>query len=150
MDIIFAKPLDRYVEIVYDTSLSSIRFIRKKEGLIEKKTLNLSFELEQYFDGKCMEFSCDVDISGLSLFAQKVLYETGKIQYGETISYSELANRIGSRAIRAVGRALSNNPVPVVIPCHRVVGKSGIGGYSEGVDIKTMLLELEKKNANNL
>ena len=66
------------------------------------------------------------------------------------MTYSELAEKIGSRAYRAVGNALGKNPIPIVIPCHRVVAKKGIGGYSEGIDIKTRLLELEKINANNL
>ncbi len=142
-DIIFAQPLDCYVEITYNTRLSSIRFIESKNDLKEKKTFKATFELEQYFNGERKEFSCDVDISGLSLFTQKVLDELRKIKYGETITYSGLAERIGSKAYRAVGRALASNPIPIVIPCHRVVAKNGIGGYSGGVDVKKRLLELE-------
>jgi len=144
-DIIYAKPLDCYVEIRYNAKLSSIRFIRSKDGLDEKKTLKASFELERYFKGEITEFSCDFDISKLPAFTQKVLYETGRIEYGTTITYSELAKRIGSRAVRAVGGALANNPIPIIIPCHRVVAKNGIGGYSAGLDIKIRLLELESK-----
>lgn len=142
-DIIFAQPLGCYVELTSNTRLSSIRFIESKNGLNEKKTFKATFELEQYFSGERKEFSCDVDISGLPLFTQKVLEELRKIKYGETITYSGLAKRIGSRAYRAVGRALASNPIPIVIPCHRVVAKNGIGGFSAGVDIKKKLLELE-------
>lgn len=142
-DIIFAQPLGCYVEITYNTGLSSIRFIKSKNGLKEKKTSKTTFELEQYFSGERKEFSGDVDISELSPFAQKVLDELRKIKYGETITYSGLAERIGSRAYRAVGRALASNPIPIVIPCHRVVAKNGFGGYSGGIDIKKRLLELE-------
>ncbi len=76
-----------------------------------------------------------------------MLEATRKIGYGKTISYSELAKNIGCNGARAVGGALGRNPIPIVIPCHRVVAKNGIGGYSAGADIKTGLLELE---ANNL
>ncbi|MDO9098986.1 MAG: MGMT family protein, partial [Candidatus Methanoperedens sp.] len=96
------------------------------------------------------DFSCDFDISHLSPFTQKVLGETRKIGYGKTIPYSELAKNIGCRGARAVGGALARNPIPIVIPCHRVVAKNGIGGYSAGVDLKTGLLEFEKSKANNL
>ena len=72
--------------------------------------------------------------------------ETTKIKYGETLTYSELAKRIGTLGVRAVGGALSRNPFPIVIPCHRVVAKNGIGGYSAGQDIKACLLELESRS----
>lgn len=149
-DIIYAQPLDRYIEIVYNSGLKSVRFIRGAEGLKEVKTSRAGVEFDQYFKGKRTGFTCEVDISGLSPFTQRVLNEAGKIKYGETISYSELAKRIGSRGYRAVGRALASNPVPIVIPCHRVVGKRGTGGFSAGVDIKTRLLELERSYSNNL
>ncbi len=144
-DIIFAQPLDCYIEIVHNSRLRSIRFIKNKEKLTEKKTLKASFELEQYFKGERTDFSCDFDISEFSSFSKNVLYETSKIMYGKTITYSELAEKTGCLSARAVGRALANNPVPIVIPCHRVIAKNGIGGYSAGIDIKIRLLELEKK-----
>jgi len=152
IDIIYSKILDRYIEIEYDTGtkLHSLRFVRPGKQLIEKKTRDVTIELERYFEGEPIDFSLDVDISYLSPFEQKVLAETRKIKYGKTITYSELAEKIGSRAVRAVGNALGKNPIPIIIPCHRVVAKKGIGGYSEGIDIKTRLLELEQINANNL
>jgi len=143
-DIIYAQPLDCYVEIVYDTKLRSIRFIKGVEGLKEVKISRAGVELDQYFKGERTEFTCKADISELPPFTRRVLSETGKIKYSEIITYSELAKRIGSRGYRAVGRALASNPIPIIIPCHRVVGKSGTGGFSAGVDIKTRLLELEQ------
>src|SRR3990170_8405951 len=143
-EIIFAGILGCFVELDYNTELYSIRFLKGKERLKETKTKIASIELDEYFKGKRKDFSCEMDISRLPAFSRKVLNETRKIKYGTTITYSELADRIGSRAVRAVGGALSNNPFPVLIPCHRVVAKSGIGGYSSGVDIKTRLLEFEK------
>ena len=150
IDVIYSKVLDRYIEIRYNTKLHSLSFIPKGKQLKEKKTNDATFELENYFNGRLTDFSSDVDLSHLSAFEQKVLNSTRKIKYGKTITYSELAEKIGSRAYRAVGNALGKNPIPIIIPCHRVVAKNGISGYSQGLDIKTRLLELEKRNLNNL
>lgn len=150
IDVIYSKVLDRYIEIEYDTKLCSLRFVPPGKQLKEKKTFGATFELERYLEGEAIDFSPDVDLSHLSSFVQKVLTETRKIKYGKTITYSELAKKIGSRAYRAVGNALGKNPLPIVIPCHRVLAKQGIGGYSGGIDIKTRLLELEKIYINNL
>ncbi len=150
-DIIFAEILDSYVEVTHNDDLYSIRFIKSQQNLLsEKITHKASFELKEYFKGKRTDFSCKFDMSKLSAFTQKVLDETSRIKYGKTITYSELADKIGSNAIRAVGRALSKNPIPIIIPCHRVVAKKGLGGYSAGAGIKKRLLEFEKKLANNL
>lgn len=150
IDIIYSKVLDRYIEIVYHKKLHSLSFFPPGKHLKEKKNNDATFELENYFNGRQTDFSSDVDLSHLSPFEQKVLTQTGKIKYGKTITYSELAEKIGSRAYRAVGNALSKNPVPIIIPCHRVVAKKGMGGYSQGIEIKTRLLELENRNLNNL
>ena len=139
-DIIYSKILDRYIEIEFDTKLRSVRFVLPRKQRMEIKTCGAAFELERYFDGEPIDFSMDVDISYLSPFEQKVLTQTRKIKYGKTIIYSELAEKIGSRAYRAVGNALGKNPVPIIIPCHRVVAKKGMGGYSQGLDIKTDFL----------
>jgi methylated-DNA-[protein]-cysteine S-methyltransferase len=144
IDIIFSQVLDCHIVIEYSTTLKSIRFVRSGEYLKEKKTCEPAFELERYLEGEIVDFSCELDLSYLSPFAQKVLNEARKIGYGRTITYSELARNIGSPGVRAVGGALSRNPIPIVIPCHRVVSRNGIGGYSAGIDIKTKLLELEK------
>ncbi|MHC1567190.1 MAG: methylated-DNA--[protein]-cysteine S-methyltransferase [Candidatus Syntropharchaeia archaeon] len=78
-------------------------------------------------------------------FERRVLLETRRIPYGETVTYSEIARRIGNPgAYRAVGNALKKNPLPIFIPCHRVVGKNGVGGYKYGIDIKKKLLEIER------
>ncbi|HEX7574951.1 MAG TPA: methylated-DNA--[protein]-cysteine S-methyltransferase [Candidatus Methanoperedens sp.] len=150
LDIIYSKLLGLHIEIEYNAALRSIRFLKPLEYYTEKKTLDVTFELERYFEGEVIEFSSDLEISHLSPFEQKVLGETKKIKYGRTITYSELAEKIGCRGPRAVGNALGKNPIPIIIPCHRVVAKKGVGGYSAGIDIKTRLLELEKRNVNNL
>ncbi len=150
IDIIYSKVLDCYIRIEYSTKLCSLRFVPPGRQLKETKTNDATFELENYFNGRQTDFSSVVDLSHLSPFEQKVLTQTRKIKYGRTITYSQLAEKIGSRAYRAVGNALGKNPVPIIIPCHRVVAKKGMGGYSLGLDIKTRLLELEKRNLNNL
>lgn len=147
-DIIYSPALDRYLKIRYNTGLSSIRFIDSREAAL-KRTLKASFELEEYFKGERTGFSCEPDLSNLSDFTRMVLEGTRKIEYGTTITYSELAQRIGTRAVRAVGGALSRNPVPIIIPCHRIVARNGIGGFSCGVDMKIKLIELEQKYLSN-
>ena len=89
----------------------------------------------------CMNRIC---LQHLTPFQRLVLREVMKIPYGKTITYSQLARQIGHPgAVRAVGNALAKNPAPVIIPCHRVVAKNGLGGFSYGVDVKKQLLELE-------
>jgi len=102
-------------------------------------------DLIRHLSGEVVDFSgYEVDLSGLTDFEREVLCETRKIEYGSVVTYSELAARIGKpNAARAVGNALSKNPLPIVIPCHRVVSKDGIGGYAFGVEAKRCLLELE-------
>ncbi len=104
-------------------------------------------DISRYLKGKKVDFlKYEPDLSNLTEFEQDVLNETRKIPYGTTITYSELADRIGrSGGARSVGQALSKNPYPIVIPCHRVVARSGIGGYSGGVELKKRLLNLEAK-----
>lgn len=102
-------------------------------------------DLVRYLGGEVVDFSgYGIDLSHLTDFEQSVLCETRKIRYGSVITYSELARAIGRpKAARAVGNALRKNPALIVIPCHRVVAKGGIGGYVLGVDLKRHLLELE-------
>lgn len=102
-------------------------------------------DLIRYLGGEVVDFiGYRVDLSHLTDFEQSVLCETRKIGYGSIITYSELARAIGRpKAARAVGNALRKNPVPIVIPCHRVVAQNGIGGYVLGIDLKRRLLELE-------
>jgi methylated-DNA-[protein]-cysteine S-methyltransferase len=150
IDIIYSKLLGRHIEIEYNTALHSIKFLKPGEEHKEKKTLDATIELERYFEGEVIEFSSDLDISHLSPFEQKVLEETRNIKYGRTMTYSQLAEKIGCGGARAVGNAIGKNPIPIIIPCHRIVAKKGIGGYSSGIDIKIRLLEFEKLNVNNL
>jgi methylated-DNA-[protein]-cysteine S-methyltransferase len=103
-------------------------------------------EMNAYFTGNLRSFSTPSDLSGLPRFTQAVLRITAKIPYGEVRSYRWIAQQIGKpRASRAVGNALARNPIPIIIPCHRVVRTDGsLGGYALGLGWKRRLLELEK------
>ena len=102
-------------------------------------------ELFGYFDGKRTEFTCPVCLQGTEF--QKAVWEALKtIPFGETRSYKDIAVQIGNpKAMRAVGMANHNNPVSIIVPCHRVVGADGsLTGYGGGLPIKQYLLDLEK------
>ena len=103
-------------------------------------------QLRAYFAGELELFDLSLSPKGTA-FQQKVWSELRNIPYGETISYGELARRIGnSNASRAVGLANGSNPIPIVIPCHRVIGSNGkLTGYGGGLSIKEKLLALEKR-----
>ena len=103
-------------------------------------------QLRAYFVGELEAFDISLAPKGTP-FQQKVWSELQKIPYGDTISYGELARRIGnSNASRAVGLANGSNPIPIVIPCHRVIGSNGkLTGYGGGLPIKEKLLALEKR-----
>ena len=105
-------------------------------------------ELSEYFAGTRREFTIPVLTEGTE-FQQRVWQQLKQIGYGETLTYGELARIIGSPgASRAVGRANGLNPIPIVIPCHRVVAAGGkLGGYGGGVSLKKKLLELESRHA---
>ncbi len=103
-------------------------------------------QLEAYFAGKLEEFDVPLVPEGTP-FQQKVWKNLCDIPFGETISYGELARRIGNpNASRAVGLANGTNPIPIIIPCHRVIGSNGkLTGYGGGLPIKEKLLALERK-----
>jgi methylated-DNA-[protein]-cysteine S-methyltransferase len=102
-------------------------------------------ELDEYFAGERKRFDVAVDRSLLGPFARKVLGRTARIPYGKVSTYAEVAAAAGSpRASRAAGNALARNPIPIVIPCHRVLRSGGgMGGYTGGLDRKARLLALE-------
>ena len=101
-------------------------------------------QLEEYFEGKRREFDVPCKPEGTE-FQQKVWNFLQKIPYGETRTYKEIAVLLGNpNASRAVGSANNKNPIPIIIPCHRVIGSKGaLVGYAGGLDIKTFLLNLE-------
>jgi methylated-DNA-[protein]-cysteine S-methyltransferase len=101
-------------------------------------------QLSRYFNGKLARFTCPIDLHGTP-FQVRVWKELVKIPYGTTITYKQLARRVGtSRGFQAVGRANATNPLPIIVPCHRVLGTNGsLVGYSSGIKTKEFLLKLE-------
>jgi len=111
-------------------------------GAIAQK---MAREVGQYFDGKLRKFSVPLDLRGWSPFARKVWRATSRIPFGQTKTYGWLADRVGGpNFARAVGGALSSNPIPLIVPCHRVVGARGeLGGFTGELWIKRWLLDFE-------
>ena len=109
-----------------------------------KRCAQVEDQLAEYFAGHRRAFDLELSMSGTD-FQMSVWNELQTIPLGETVSYRELAGRIGRpRAVRAVGQANGRNPIPIVVPCHRVIGADGrLTGFGGGVDVKRRLLELE-------
>jgi methylated-DNA-[protein]-cysteine S-methyltransferase len=102
-------------------------------------------QLDEYFEGHRRRFDLDLDLRGVAEFAERVLGELARVPYGRTTTYGALAAQADApRAARAVGTVMNRNPIPIVLPCHRVVGADGsLTGYGGGLDRKEHLLRLE-------
>ena len=124
----------------------------KKNNIIEKDTkllLETQKQLKEYFEGKRTKFEIPLNPKGTE-FMKKVWKELLKIPYGEVRTYKEIAEKVGNgKASRAVGMANNKNPIPIIIPCHRVIGSNNkLVGYALGLDMKKYLLDLERKVVN--
>jgi len=110
----------------------------------EEKTAPCAHQLAEYFSGRRRRFDLALDLRGTD-FQKRCWQELLKIPYGETRSYADIARAIGSpSAVRAVGLANGQNPIAIIVPCHRVIGSDGsLTGYGAGLEIKRRLLELE-------
>lgn len=126
---------------IYDVFSSSKKYEESKNTKICKK------QLLEYFKGKRKKFNIKLDIEEFG-FRRKCLEAIQKIEYAKTISYKDVAIKMGnSKAFRAVGSAISKNPLPIILPCHRVIKSDGnLGGYAFGIEKKRYLLDLEKLN----
>jgi methylated-DNA-[protein]-cysteine S-methyltransferase len=130
-----------------------VRELRERYGLAPvrdaRRTADVVAQLRAYFAGTRRRFAVPVDLGRLTRFQQAVLRACARVPAGRVVSYGEIARRIGRpRGSRAVGQALGRNPVPIVIPCHRVVAGGGrLGGYTGGLHIKRALLRLEGAEA---
>ena len=111
------------------------------------KTQPIGEQIKGYLEGRLRNFETDLDIDYLPSFKRNALRAAFKIPFGRVITYGELAKNAGSpKASRAAGQAMATNPIPIVIPCHRVVGSDGhLTGYSggDGIELKRRLLEME-------
>ena len=125
-------------------------FSSKKRHLVSffvarRLAIRAEREVRQYLAGRRRRFTVPVDLSGLPAFQRRVLETLRRVPYGRTITYGRLASEAGRpRAARAVGQAMAHNPVPLIVPCHRVVASSGgLGGFGGGLALKRRLLALE-------
>ncbi len=136
-----------------DVGITALWFVEPENAEIEVNTSlvieQCIVELEEYFLGKRRFFTVPIDFDQATQFQKTVFGELEKIAYAHTISYETLAVRLGSkRHIRASASANGKNPIAILVPCHRVVGKSGkLVGYSGGIWRKQFLLSLEQQNA---
>ena len=145
----YKSPIGTLYIVEENEKIIEIRYENEKEEVLEKNTKILEKavqELEEYFKGKIKEFDIPLNPKGTE-FMKKVWKELQKIPYGKTTSYGKIAEKIGNpKASRAVGMANHNNPIPIIIPCHRVIGKNNkMVGYALGIDKKEYLLNLELK-----
>lgn len=133
-------------EIGYNKKIESIKIV-EKEKLGEKSPLtDLAFkEISKFLDGKLEKFSFEINPKGTN-FQKKIWKEIEKIPYGKTITYKDLGDKINSKAYQAIGSACGKNPILFRIPCHRVLGKNNLGGFSYGLKLKKRLLDMEKEN----
>lgn len=152
----FESPLGTLYLVFSGNSLAGISFRKPLQIAFRKGSSpkNLRRELEDYFQGAGHGFTQKIKFLKGTDFEKKVWSYLKDIPFGETRTYKWLAEKVGNpSATRAVGKALSRNPIPIVLPCHRIIESDGsIGGYSSGVGIKRRLLEMEyytKINSKN-
>ena len=150
---IYESPVGALTILAGENGIQAIKFGKdekvKSTGKASEMTRRAVKELEEYFQGKRKEFTVPCVPEGTDF--QKRVWETlTRIPYGVTRTYKEIAVEIGnSRASRAVGMANNKNPVPIIIPCHRVIGSDGrLTGYAGGLGVKEFLLNLERENCD--
>jgi methylated-DNA-[protein]-cysteine S-methyltransferase len=152
-------PIGPLLVAASDRGLAAISFDSDPEGQLERlariagprvlrspEATDLARrELDEYFEGRRRAFDVPLDLRALPTFTVDVLRALAGVPYGETTTYGELAARVGHpRAARAVGTVMNRNRIPIVLPCHRVVGATGdLVGYGGGLDRKIALLQLE-------
>lgn len=137
--------------VATETHLINIQFTQPQKALLQTTELlsMATIQLDEYFQGKRTTFSLPFKLTGTP-FQLAVWKELQNIPYGQTTSYKEIAQKINKpKACRAVGMANNKNPLPIIIPCHRVIGSNGkLIGYAGGLKLKNHLLELEKSHTN--
>ncbi len=162
VDVAYAEidsPLGKWLAAVTERGLVRIAFTDTFDDVLEELASRVSprvlelparldvvrREFDEYFEGHRTDFEFPLDWQLVKGFNRKVLRATARIPYGSVSTYSDMAKRAGSpRAARAAGNALHNNPIPLVVPCHRVLHRDGgLGGYGGGLPMKEFLLKLE-------
>lgn len=146
---VFETPLGKIIAVADEEGLCSLDFDENASASDEENVhlTQLQRELTEYFEGKRKTFDVRLNPKGTP-FQRAVWRTLCDIPYGSVISYSQEAQMLShAKAVRAVANANGKNPIPIIIPCHRVIAKGGgIGGYSGGIWQKEFMLELERKN----
>jgi len=146
-------PIGKLLLVGHETALTQIFFpgTWKEQDIddciLDKSNfIHVTTQLDEYFSGKLQQFTVPLDLRGTP-FQKQVWQQLSNIPYGTTTNYGEIAKGINNpKASRAVGMANGKNPIPIIIPCHRVIGKKGtLTGFGGGLDIKQQLLEFEGK-----
>lgn len=141
----FESPIGPLKISANESAISSIEFHKKAEEERPNPITELAAnQLEEYFQGKRKDFSIPLSALGTD-FQRSVWQELREIPFGETRSYRDIAEKIGNKkAVRAVGAANGKNPIPIIVPCHRVIGSNGtLTGFAGGLESKKWLLEHE-------
>lgn len=149
MNTAYLKTQTGYLKITEDKGfITNIDFVDEMHESTDSPVLNQAVkQLQEYFNGTRKAFDLPLNPKGTD-FQKTVWHELQNIPYGQTKCYKDIAIAIGNeKASRAIGLANNKNPIPIIIPCHRVIGKNGkLVGYAGGLDIKEKLLNLEKEN----
>lgn len=147
----FYSPIGWLEILTRGDRLIQINFLSEKQTLDDSADLQtvgygaeVIDQLQAYFSGQRKVFDLNLEFEVGTEFQQRVWLALTKIEYGQTQTYTDLAMAVNNpKAVRAVGGANGKNPIPIVVPCHRVVAMNGLGGYAGGIDVKQQLLELE-------
>lgn len=136
--------------ILPHSSAEEVQLILGQHETLQKDSFfsDLPQRLNRYLDGEPVSFDDKLDLEGATSFHRQVWQATRTIPYGQTRSYKWLASQVGNPlAPRAVGQAMAANPVPIIVPCHRVITSSGgLGGFSAGLALKRHLLDMEGRH----
>lgn len=149
MDFVIKTAIGNLKMIFEGSHIVKIEMIDESENKnLNKTQMEIKNKFVDYFNGQGLLDDLPIKIKATP-FREKIYKELLKVPYGQTITYKDLAIRINNpKAARAVGSAMKNNPLPFVIPCHRVVGTNNPGAYAYGADLKYFLLNMEKANAH--
>lgn len=149
--LVIDSPIGKLTLCGTSLALSSISFgVHSEYNNPSEILVKTHHELNEYFNGTRFDF--DIPLAPMGTEFQKKVWEAlVEVPYGQTASYKDIACKIGNdKASRAVGMANNKNPIPIIIPCHRIIGSSGeLTGYAGGLDVKQYLLNLEKEHSTN-
>lgn len=142
----YSSPIGNIIFEMNEESLTKIRLGQQVDEIWNEYFKEVIRQFNLYFTGKLKHFDLKYELNGTK-FQIDVLTELSKLPYGEVLSYQELAKKVNTKAIQAVGTCMRKNQLPLLIPCHRIIKSNGeYGNYAYGQDIKQWLIEFEKNN----